>query len=33
MKTTDIKATANSGYKKWREMCKIHIYFPQEILS
>ena len=23
----------NSGYKKWREKCKIHVYFPQEILS
>ncbi len=23
----------NSGFKKWRKKCKIHVYFPQEILS
>jgi len=27
------KTTANSRFKKWRKMCKIHIFLSQEILS
>jgi hypothetical protein len=27
------KAAANSRFKKWRKMCKIHIFLPQEFLS
>jgi hypothetical protein len=25
--------TANSRFKKWRKMCKIHIFLSQEFLS
>ena len=28
-----INTAGYSGYEKWREKFKIHVYFPQEFLS
>jgi hypothetical protein len=31
-KKTDKQQTGNSRFKKWRKMCKIHIFLSQEFL-
>ena len=33
MADVSIATTANSRFKKWRKMCKIHIFLSQEFLS